>query len=342
MLAIGFASISTTLVINGTIGIISKKDDFNVIFTNAELDGKIRQDFIEPETKQTITFVTKELSALNESTTLEYEVTNTSRIYDADVTISCTPVENEYVDLTYIPATNKMIVEAGKTEIGSITARLKKVSYDAKEIKVSCTLNVNGKERTKLGDEYIPSHIITFDAAGGSLEQTIKKVPYGETYGELPVPEKEGYGFVGWYDENDNQIEDTSEIDGNKTLHAKWILIETGTEWTFDFTGGEQEFEVPCYGEYMLETWGAQGGSYNSTYRGGYGGYSIGSIELHNKDKLFINVGGQGIHVGGINSGAVVITAEVLLFILGVMETNDAQLEEEQHILPYLLENFQH
>lgn len=80
-------------------------------------------------------------------------------------------------------------------------------------------------------------------------------------------------------------------------------------EWKFPYIGGEQEFVVPTSGKYKIETWGAQGGSYNSTYIGGYGGYSVGIISLTKNDKLYINVGGKGeIAVnttisGGYNGG---------------------------------------
>ena len=62
----------------------------------------------------------------------------------------------------------------------------------------------------------------------------------------------------------------------------------------YDYTGDEQVYVVPEDGTYKLETWGAQGGSYNETYHGGYGGYSSGYITLKKGDKLYINVGGQG------------------------------------------------
>ena len=79
----------------------------------------------------------------------------------------------------------------------------------------------------------------------------------------------------------------------------------------------EQEtYTVPASGKYKLEVWGAQGGnaSYggrNST--GGYGGYSVGIVTLNKGDKLYINVGTQGIstytlsgqtNAGGYNGGA--------------------------------------
>ena len=46
-------------------------------------------------------------------------------------------------------------------------------------------------------------------------------------------------------------------------------------------------------GTYKLEVWGAQGGSYSSTYYGGKGGYSVGTITLNIGDNLYVYVGGQ-------------------------------------------------
>ena len=82
-----------------------------------------------------------------------------------------------------------------------------------------------------------------------------------------------------------------------------------GTEWTFDYLDETNEnrihsMNIPCKGYYKLEVWGAQGGSYNATYHGGYGGYAIGNILLEETDTLYIAVGGAGRHVGS-NSTAV-------------------------------------
>ena len=76
---------------------------------------------------------------------------------------------------------------------------------------------------------------------------------------------------------------------------------------SFDYTGGEQTFIVPVTGIYKLETWGAQGGSYNDKI--GTGGYSVGYIKLTKEDDLYINVGGMGgttstsTAEGGYNGG---------------------------------------
>ena len=68
--------------------------------------------------------------------------------------------------------------------------------------------------------------------------------------------------------------------------------------FTSDYTGEESIFVPECTGNYKLEVWGAQGGSYNSTYFGGYGGYSTGIIFVTDLNPFYINVGEAGI--GGI------------------------------------------
>ncbi len=159
LLAIGFAAVSTTLVLNGTIGIAANKDDFNIIFTNAKLNNVERKDFIEPTKKQTITFETNKLTKVDEEAVLDYEVTNTSKLYDGDVKIVCNLVDKddniiedyEYIDISYEP--KSMTVEAGKKETGSITAKLIKASTEDQSVGIKCTLDATAKERDKIPEE---------------------------------------------------------------------------------------------------------------------------------------------------------------------------------------------
>lgn len=77
----------------------------------------------------------------------------------------------------------------------------------------------------------------------------------------------------------------------------------------FNYTGSVQSKTLKP-GTYTLECWGAQGGSYSSYY-GGAGGYSVGTITLtKNSTDLYIYVGGQpeattstGETPGGFNGG---------------------------------------
>ena len=158
LLAIGFAAVSTTLVLNGLIG-LGESNDFKIIFTSASIDGTKRNDVIS-EGKTEISYGTKVLSLIDEQSVLEYEATNTSRNYDADVQIVCNIVdedsniiegENEYVDMTYAPESMSLL--AGETKQGSITAKLKKAVTEPMDINIKCTLTGTPKERDELGDE---------------------------------------------------------------------------------------------------------------------------------------------------------------------------------------------
>ena len=80
----------------------------------------------------------------------------------------------------------------------------------------------------------------------------------------------------------------------NKKVKCNLYFYSGQTVFDFDYTGGEQIFTVPISGTYKLETWGAQGSTNlgtNGKTSGGYGGYSVGFIDLKNNDNIYINVG---------------------------------------------------
>lgn len=65
-----------------------------------------------------------------------------------------------------------------------------------------------------------------FDANGGSVGIEKKPVIYGDTYRKLPIPEKEGHKFLGWYTEKEAGIPVSSETavseEVSHTLYAHW------------------------------------------------------------------------------------------------------------------------
>ena len=87
--------------------------------------------------------------------------------------------------------------------------------------------------------------------------------------------------------------------EGNGSVTSPYKIVEDKItkEWSFDYTGGEQEFKVPYDGVYKLEVWGAQGGTYNDIYHGGYGAYSTGNVSLTKGTNLYINIGEGGSNV---------------------------------------------
>ena len=89
-------------------------------------------------------------------------------------------------------------------------------------------------------------------------------------------------------------VNDSTEYDTESYLECVKEDENVGKVLNYDYTGGEQTFIAPVNGTYKLETWGAQGGSLDSTYYGGYGGYSIGLTELTANNTIYINVGAGG------------------------------------------------
>ena len=106
-------------------------------------------------------------------------------------------------------------------------------------------------------------------------------------------------------------VNNSTEYDTESYLECELEKEETNKIWNYDYTGGEQTFTVPTTGTYKLETWGAQGGSYDSTYTGGNGAYASGKIFLIENKKLYIYVGQEnncvegssGNTSGGYNGG---------------------------------------
>ena len=51
-------------------------------------------------------------------------------------------------------------------------------------------------------------------------------------YGSIERPSKEGYTFLGWYDENNNLLEETTHITADSVYYGKWTVLVTDDEET--------------------------------------------------------------------------------------------------------------
>ena len=67
-------------------------------------------------------------------------------------------------------------------------------------------------------------YTLYFNAAGGKCDTTSKKVTFDAKVGTLPTPTKDGYVFLGWYDEAGSKYtsETVYKVAGDTTLTAKW------------------------------------------------------------------------------------------------------------------------
>ena len=156
LMSIGFAAISTTLVINGNANVSENNEDFSVIFTAASIDGNDVYSTAVDATKKTITFETSELKTLNQTSILTYEVTNNSSQYDAEVNVTCVPKTGTTAKYTSIK--NKLENDATKVLAkssvnGTLTVTLNKTAMEEVTEEYTCKLEFNAVERDTIGKE---------------------------------------------------------------------------------------------------------------------------------------------------------------------------------------------
>ncbi len=89
---------------------------------------------------------------------------------------------------------------------------------------------------------------VTFDAEGGELSQNTLNATHGSKIGTLPIPERLGYVFIGWYEKSDtnyeNKIDESTVVTDNMELVAKWEIDDTKIAIFFDANGGTVEKET--------------------------------------------------------------------------------------------------
>ena len=160
-MCVGFAAVSTTLIINGSAKVSENADDFSVIFTSASLDGQDVYANVISGDKKTIAFETNELKSVDDSSVLTYEVTNNSSNYDAEVSVNC-KVKDEttakYTSIKNVLENNETIVKAKESVNGTLTVNLEKVSTEEVREEYVCELTFNAVERGELGKD-IPNPV---------------------------------------------------------------------------------------------------------------------------------------------------------------------------------------
>lgn len=155
-LTIGFAAITTTLTITGTITIKPNNENFesNVIFTDAKTDdgsASVASD------GKSFTFTTNEFKAIGDSATVTFTIANNSNYV---AVLGTTPVSCQgtganaslfegYIKVeTNAELASSEVARGGSVE-GSLTATMKK-SYtgDAANVTYTCTMSVTAEEAT--------------------------------------------------------------------------------------------------------------------------------------------------------------------------------------------------
>lgn len=108
------------------------------------------------------------------------------------------------------------------------------------EVIASSTVNVS-KPHTLFAHWSAVSYQATYDANGGTCDKNAKTVFYGEPYGSLAVPQRQGATFKGWSLDIDGNtmIDEATSVKtaSNHKLYAQWS--NNGYEITLDANGGE-------------------------------------------------------------------------------------------------------
>ena len=176
LMSIGFAAVSTTLIINGNAKVSENEEDFSVIFTAASLDGKDVYSEVVDDTRKIITFETSELKTLNQTSVLTYEVTNNSSNYDAEVSVTCVPKTGTTAKYTSIK--NKLdndatVVKAKSSVNGTLTVTLNQTATEEVREEYVCTLEFNAVERDNLGSN-VPEPVTFSEDSWETIAANVK------------------------------------------------------------------------------------------------------------------------------------------------------------------------
>ena len=251
VMAIGFASISTTLIINGSARVFENTEDFSVIFTKASLDGQDVYANIIDDTKKIINFNTKDLKNVGDTSVLTYELTNNSANYDAEVQVNCKVkdiAEAKYTSIKNELEGNATVVKAKETLNGTLTITLNKTATEEVREEYVCELTFNAVERDELG-QGIPDPVsFTTDSW-----QTIQKaVQTGNTelynIGDTKEVDLDSFGTHTVRISNKSECEsETSETACGFVVEFADIITQHSFNSTATNVGGWRDSELRTY-----------------------------------------------------------------------------------------------
>ena len=267
LFAVGFAAISTTLIINGSTKVSENADDFSVIFTAATLDGTDVYLTVVDDTRKTITFETSELKTLNQTSVLNYEITNNSSNYDAEVQVTCkikgdatakyTSIKNEFEG-------NATVVKAKETLNGILTVTLNKTATEEVREEYVCTLEFKATERDTLGESYLGPTKWTFDYTG---DVQLFTTPLSGTY-IIELWGAEGYDNPAYNYSSGKGSYTKGNIELKKNTNLYFYIGEVGINGTINRPYGTYAFNGASGGNYTCYSYHNHNSAYNE-YGGG-------------------------------------------------------------------------
>ena len=219
LMSVGFAAVTTTLIINGTTIVAENEDDYQIYFSGAEVDKEDYTNEIISKDKKTITFETKNLMKENDTSELKYEVTNGSTQYDANVKINVIVEENDLIEVTNTYNDTKNL-SARETRTGALTVKLKKGATEAKDVEIKVELIFNAEEREEIDNTPITTKV--YSISGYFVDKEGKAMPNANiaVFSENPqfvTTDDYGYIYVGNLERGNHELYYIEKSDVNKT-----------------------------------------------------------------------------------------------------------------------------
>ena len=219
LMSVGFAAVTTTLIINGTTIVAENEEDYQVYFSGAIIDKEDYTNEIISKDKKTITFETKELMKENDTSELKYDVTNGSTQYDASVSIKVSKENDDLIEVTNTYDDSKKL-SARETRTGVLTVRLKKGITEAKDVKIKVELIFNAEEREEIDNTPITSKV--YSISGYFVDKEGNAMPNANiaVFSENPqfvTTDDYGYFYVGNLERGNHELYYIEKTDVNKT-----------------------------------------------------------------------------------------------------------------------------
>ena len=167
LLAVGFAAVSTVLVINGTIKIKPDEEDFNenVVFTEVKAtetgntDANSSPSVVLDEKGKKITFTTQVMKDIGETSVLHYKIKNESQYNAVIQSINCNTTEvtkDGHITITTSDKLKGKTLAKGATsdEEDTVTVTMVKsfvgeTEIEEKTVTFECTIQADAQEATE-------------------------------------------------------------------------------------------------------------------------------------------------------------------------------------------------
>ncbi len=219
LMSVGFAAVTTTLIINGRTIVAENEEDYQVYFSGAIVDKEDYTNEIISKDKKTITFETKELMKENDTSELKYDVTNGSTQYDANVSIKISTENDDLIEVTNTYDDSKNL-SARETRTGVLTVRLKKGATEAKDVKIKVELIFNAEEREEIDTTPIETKV--YSISGYFVDKEGNAMPNANiaVFSENPqfvTTDDYGYFYVGNLERGKHELYYIEKSDVNKT-----------------------------------------------------------------------------------------------------------------------------